>query len=363
MFSYRRGAVYVSMLASLARLFFCAGDVYAHPLDLAVVSLHITGDSLDGTISLSPELRVSAQSGQNPNVAGIIGRLSLDEPETACQMTLHEPRLIDQSLVYTFNGNCPLGSKQGNSLSIERDLSALAGLPAEYMTMYLIEDRGARYTARLPLGTPRATVVFEVDSSFMTMVTFGIEHIGAAPNEWWRAGRFSLPEGLDHILFVFILTLCSPSLYTLLLSVTGFTLGHSITLTLITFYGIPAPPQIIEPAIAASIAIMALHGLRVTSPSRGPWLLASFFGLIHGCGFASALIERQVSGSALIYSVLGFNLGVEIGQIILVAIFCLGLTILNKRGLGKQARTPLLLAAFAISCYWCVERLGILAGW
>lgn len=141
----------------------------------------------------------------------------------------------------------------------------------------------------------------------LSYVTLGIRHI-------WT--------GIDHLLFVTGLLILAGTLRRVLLAVTGFTLAHSITLSLsaLNLVVLPEPP--VEAAIALSILFLARE---IASPSpngiagRFPILVSSSFGLLHGFGFAAALREVGLPGSELAVGLLCFNLGVEIGQIIFIA--------------------------------------------
>ena len=102
--------------------------------------------------------------------------------------------------------------------------------------------------------------------------------------------------------------------------VTAFTLAHSITLSLAALQVISLPSRLVESAIAASVVLAALNNLRGTIESRR-WVVAFAFGLIHGFGFASVLTDLGLPQGALVLALVGFNLGVEVGQLAIVAVF------------------------------------------
>ena len=102
--------------------------------------------------------------------------------------------------------------------------------------------------------------------------------------------------------------------------VTAFTLAHSITLTLAALRLVELPSRLVESAIAASVVLAAVNNL-VPVVERRRWMVAFAFGLIHGFGFASVLAELGLPQETLVLSLLGFNLGVELGQLAIVAVF------------------------------------------
>ncbi|HET8772194.1 MAG TPA: HupE/UreJ family protein [Thermoanaerobaculia bacterium] len=129
-----------------------------------------------------------------------------------------------------------------------------------------------------------------------------------------------LPYGLDHILFVLGIFLLSTRLKPVLLQVTAFTLAHSITLGL-TIYGlVSVPPRIVEPMIALSIAYVAIENL--ATAELKPWRVAIVFafGLLHGMGFAGVLEELGLPRSEFLTALLAFNVGVEAGQLTVIAL-------------------------------------------
>jgi hypothetical protein len=142
--------------------------------------------------------------------------------------------------------------------------------------------------------------------------------------------------GFDHILFLLALLLPAvlvhenggwrgvarfrDALHEVLWVVTAFTVAHSITLSLAALGLIQLPSRLVESAIAASVVLAAANNLKPLVEGRR-WLVAFVFGLIHGFGFASVLAELGLPQQALVLSLLGFNLGVEVGQLAIVAVF------------------------------------------
>jgi hydrogenase/urease accessory protein HupE len=128
--------------------------------------------------------------------------------------------------------------------------------------------------------------------------------------------------GYDHLLFLFGLLVVTKHLGSALKIITCFTLAHSITLALATLSPVPAPAKYIEPLIAASIVYIGLENLLRRGEVKGRWLLTFGFGLVHGCGFASALRELGVGahGVGVAVPLVSFNLGVELGQLCIAAL-------------------------------------------
>ncbi len=174
----------------------------------------------------------------------------------------------------------------------------------------------------------------------------------------WLGYTHILPKGLDHILFVLGLFLLSPRWKTLLLQVTTFTLAHSITLGLSIYGLVSLPPRIVEPLIALSIAYVAIENL-VTRELK-PWRLALvfMFGLLHGLGFAGVLRELGLPREEFLTALLTFNLGVEGGQLTVIALALAAVLPFRKRGWYRQRVViPASIMIATVGVYWTVARL------
>jgi hypothetical protein len=167
-----------------------------------------------------------------------------------------------------------------------------------------------------------------------------------------------LPKGLDHILFVLGIFLLSPHWKTMLLQVTAFTVAHSITLALSIYGVVSLPSRIVEPLIALSIAYVAIENL-VTRQLK-PWRLALvfMFGLLHGLGFAGVLRDLGLPREEFLTALVTFNLGVEGGQLTVIAIALAVVGACMKKGWYRQRVViPASVVIAAIGLYWTVTRL------
>jgi hydrogenase/urease accessory protein HupE len=127
-----------------------------------------------------------------------------------------------------------------------------------------------------------------------------------------------LPQGLDHILFVVALFLLSTKLSSLLWQVTAFTLAHTITLIMASYGLVSLPASIVEPLIAFSIVFVAVENIFHSRLQSWRILLVFAFGLLHGLGFASVLVDFGLPETQFLVSLISFNVGVEIGQLLVI---------------------------------------------
>ena len=167
-----------------------------------------------------------------------------------------------------------------------------------------------------------------------------------------------LPKGADHILFVLGIFLLSTRVKPVLLQVTAFTVAHTITLAL-TIYGVVSlPSSIVEPLIAVSIVYVAVENVltRELRPSRVALVFA--FGLLHGMGFAGVLRELGLPRAQFLPALVAFNLGVEGGQltVIAVAFLLIGLPFRHRPWYRSRIVVPASSAIAAVGAWWAIQR-------
>jgi len=186
------------------------------------------------------------------------------------------------------------------------------------------------------------------------------------------AGRFVIlgfqhivPKGFDHILFIMALAVGAPRLGQLIKLATAFTLAHSITLGLAAFGVVRAPSDIVEPAIALSIAVVAI--LSIFRPQGSVGLdrlgLVFAFGLLHGLGFASALQETGLPRGQEVIALASFNVGVELGQVtVILAVLAAVGWCSRKWFYASRISLPVNTAVALTGLFWTVQRVGLALG-
>jgi hydrogenase/urease accessory protein HupE len=183
------------------------------------------------------------------------------------------------------------------------------------------------------------------ETSIRGFVLLGVEHILA---------------GYDHLLFLFALLIVARNFMASLKVITCFTVAHSITLVLATFDVVQLPARIVEPLIAASIVYVSIENLVRRGEPRGRLALTFGFGLVHGLGFATVLRELGLgsSGSGIAFPLLSFNLGVELGQILVAAILLPLIWKLRQHPSAANRLAPACsLLITAVGTYWLIQRL------
>ncbi len=256
-------------------------------------------------------------------------------------------RVIDNAYVENFRVERESGLE-----GLQITIGGLKGASGDVL-LRIIDAEQKTVTAVLNTETPDYTVpVIKEMTKADTMVTYiilGVEHILV---------------GLDHLLFVACLVYISGSRNKLLLTITGFTVAHSITLILAAtdILVIPIPP--VEAVIALSIVFLAWEIAKNSKDSlslKYPILVSSSFGLLHGFGFASVLAEIGLPQNEKLLALLSFNIGVEVGQVLFVAalfaVFYL-LSKLMKFITMETLRYPASYTCGIVATFWMFERLA-----
>jgi hydrogenase/urease accessory protein HupE len=201
-------------------------------------------------------------------------------------------------------------------------------------------------SVQIDLPTPTSpTASPDQSHSFFTFLALGVEHI---------------LTGYDHLLFLFALLVVCRDLRSIATVITCFTVAHSITLALAALDIVSLSPRVVEPMIAASIAYVGIENLIRGDAPKWRWLITFSFGLVHGLGFADALKEFGIGSGqfGVVLPLVGFNLGVEIGQLSVAAIVLPILWQLRRNPVFVRRLVPVCSALVALAGgYWMVERI------
>jgi len=314
--------------------------------------------------SISPE-EVAAR----PNLADALAhQITIAADGTPCPRAKAKVALVEEDgLELEAAYRCP-GSLSARRITV--DAGFLRALRSGHRHVAAIEGGGRRVTPVLLVDAPHGELFVEggpadntteepVRGPFLAFFTLGVEHI-------WG--------GLDHLAFLAALVLVPlgaahskaglRALGPVLAVVTAFTLAHSVSLALAAL-GVWTPsPRWVEPLIAASVAAVALENLRAAEPRRR-WLTAGLFGFVHGFGFAGVLVERGLTRAEAAPALLAFNLGVEAGQLVVLAALLPFLARLRSHprtasafARGGKATRAASVALAALGVAWLVERVA-----
>jgi hydrogenase/urease accessory protein HupE len=279
----------------------------------------------------------------------LVGRIKIKGDGVACPGELTEARLAeDDGVTLRATYRCPAPVS-----AVDVEVGLLEDLPF-----------GHRHLAHFagPSG-PSDAVLFQRNRSFSFTSTPA--EAGAEPPKASYRGKLSffpmgvehILTGYDHLVFLLGLVIVGGRLRSLLMVVTAFTLAHSITLA-VAALGVWAPsPRIIEPAIALSIAYVGVENFFVKNAEKR-WRITFPFGLIHGFGFAGALQAVEMPKADVPYALVLFNVGVEAGQLAVLALVLPLIYLARKRAAFRDQGVKVISAAIAVAgVVWFVSRV------
>ncbi|OJU63853.1 MAG: hypothetical protein BGO01_16980 [Armatimonadetes bacterium 55-13] len=237
------------------------------------------------------------------------------------------------------------GSRIGHSLGFEATPEAVEEPVVQAPATTKVEEPAVPSNVELPpVEVESQAPASSWYATFWSYIKMGFVHI--------------LPLGLDHILFVLGLFLLSNRTKDLLKQITAFTIAHSITLALSLYGIVRLPPAIVEPIIALSIVFVAVEN--IFSKKMTPWrpLVVFIFGLVHGMGFAGVLMEAGLARDSFLKALVGFNVGVELGQLTVVAgaLLLVGWFRSNQK-YRSFVTVPASIAIAAVALFWTFERI------
>ena len=219
----------------------------------------------------------------------------------------------------------------------------------------------ARFAARQ--DGPVATIVLPPGRTAIDIPTAGQAAEAGGMADFLKLGFEHIWEGFDHLLFVFGLILVAGTWRRILVTVTGFTIAHSLTLGLAALDLVRLPQRAVEAAIALSIVFLAVEivkGPRDTLTWRRPVAVAAAFGLLHGFGFANVLREIGMPDGNFVGALFAFNIGIEIGQVIFAGLVFAALLAVRSFLERNGTQLPRAIAGYALGAlasYWLFERI------
>jgi len=360
-----RGRRRTSLWLAAALLAF-AGRAAAHPGAASDVVLQIGARSVDVWLTTDPRsLRVKLEAlaglsdgglGPFDNRAAVVGLRRMIVERT-------ELLLDGRTLALTWVGlEDPSASEDRGVGKVVARMRASLPDDAETLTF-----RTTLILGSYPLIVRRADQPDEIAWLPGPASSAPIPVATAAPGSWlssvasgvWLGFTHIVPMGLDHILFVLGLFLLTPRARPLLVQVSLFSLAHTCTLGLAALGTIAVPGGVVEPLIALSIVYIGFENLVRPGTTRWRLIVVLLFGLVHGLGFAGALARLQLPAGSLVPTLVLFNVGVELGQIAVLAAATLVVRALALRPAVFQAliARPASVAIAGAGLVWMVERV------
>jgi hydrogenase/urease accessory protein HupE len=357
-------------LALLLCGLFVIGTIQAHDPGLSTATFRLGPDKVEAVLVFSV-----MDAGQIVELdKDFNGQISKDElAEGAKEMQKEAEHALeirfDDQLVTATDARCRFDESDNASVYLSFPAKPfkklvvrskwLALLAPGHRQFFSLENPNGEKLAERMLSANSDSVTIQMDAvqpaaehspkvnSFVDFLLMGVRHI-------WT--------GYDHLLFLFGLLIVTKNFGSSIKIITCFTIAHSITLAVATLSLVQISSRVVEPLIAASIVYVGIENLFRGDDPKGRWLLTFAFGLIHGFGFASALRELGVgsNGSSIAAPLVSFNLGVEIGQIIIAGLVLPVIWKLRTKPMFISRWVPACSVVVALlGGYWFVQRVWL----
>lgn len=341
-------------------LLLCPAIGWAHPAPFSYVDLSLASGTVDGTIVLhvydvAHELRIdpaerlldvaTAEAERAALESLIRARVQLAADDTPLTPLLGRTEVLADRSSLRVQVRWPLNRTPGRL----RLTALLFPYDPAHQTFVNVYERG-QLTSQAILDARRSSYEYFAGSRQGTW---------AVVRKFLPAGVHHILIGPDHLLFLIGLLLLGGSLRQLAIIVTAFTAAHSVTLALAVLNIVNPPARLIEPAIALSIIYVGADNL-LTGTGRDLRALVAFvFGFVHGFGFANVLREMDLPARALGWSLVSFNVGVEIGQLAVVVVVASGLAMVRSRheAVGRRVAFAGSIVVIVAGSYWFIQRV------
>ena len=331
----------------------------AHPVPFSYLDLRLQPNAIEGTLvahifDLAHDLHIEPAE-------------RLLDPAVAAQQSAAIARLFGARLTIAANGVTlapqwsaaeVVADRQSLKLAVRYPISGRAGTVTISTVMFPYDSQHQTF---LNIYEDSALTQAILDGGRTTFEYFAGTRQGALAvvQKFLPAGIHHILIGPDHLLFLVGLLLLGGTVRQLAVIVTSFTVAHSITLSLAALNIVSPPTRLIEPAIALSIVYVGADNLLIRDGRDVRAWIAFAFGFIHGFGFANVLREMDLPARALGWSLFSFNVGVEIGQLLVVGVVAAALAALRARSeaAGRQFAFAGSIVVMTAGAFWFIQRV------
>ena len=346
-------------LVAVAAVLLVPATAAAHPVPFSYLDLRLQPDALEGTLvahifDLAHDLHIEPAE-------------RLLDPAVASQQSAAIAQLFAGRLTVAANGLTltpqwsraeVVAERQSLKLAVRYALSSTAGTVGITASMFPYDPQHQTFL-NIYEGSALTQAILDRGRTGFEYFAGTRQGAFAVVQKFLPAGIHHILVGPDHLLFLVGLLLLGGTVRQLAVIVTSFTVAHSITLSLAALNIVSPPARLIEPAIALSIVYVGADNLLKRDGRDVRAWIAFAFGFVHGFGFANVLREMDLPARALGWSLFSFNVGVEIGQLLVVAVVAMALAALRARSeaAGRQLAFAGSIVVMAAGAFWFVQRV------
>jgi hydrogenase/urease accessory protein HupE len=354
-------------VVAAAFLWASSGPVEAHPVPFSYVDVRVQPAAIDVTVvahifDLAHDLKV-----QPPEK--LLEPAALDSYGSAISELLRRRLHLEADRAALTDGvwakPVAVPDRQSIRLQARYGQEGSVGRVDVIAAMFPYDPQHRTFLNFYEDGTIRAQAILDKNRTRFEYFAGTRQGIWAVLQKFVPAGVHHILIGPDHLLFLVGLLLMGGTIRQLLLVVTAFTIAHSITLSLAALRIVIPPANAIEPAIALSVIYVGADNLLVSAGGRDTRTWIAFaFGLIHGFGFANVLREMDLPSRALGWTLFGFNVGVEIGQLVVVVLVAFLVAWIRSRSevAGRRLALAGSIIVMLAGTFWFVQRVFFSGG-
>jgi hydrogenase/urease accessory protein HupE len=350
---FMRGVLLLVALLSVAT------PAFAHPVPFSYLDVRVEGAGASGTLTVHV-FDAAHELGIDPPARLVDPALARQQTAALAQVLARRLSFADgdRALALTWGPLEALPERQSLRLSFSLAGSRPTDLRINAL-LFPYDPQHQTFVNVYEDGALRQQAILDGGHTSLEFFSGGPRGTFAVARRFVAAGIHHILIGPDHILFLVGLLLLGGSLRRLALVVTSFTLAHSVTLTLAALRVFSPPARVVEPLIALSIVYVGIDNLMVRDGRDVRGWIAFSFGFVHGFGFASVLREMDLPARALGWSLFSFNLGVEIGQLLVVVAVASALAALRHRSeeAGRRLAVAGSLVVVVAGTFWFVQRV------
>ncbi len=355
------GIAHLVAFGALALLLGAAAPAAAHPVPFSYLDIRIEPGAINLTLvvhvfDVAHELGVeSPERLLDPSALGPQGNILVAQLRSRLQIAADGRMLTDGA----WSAPEPLPDRQSIRLHAHYQTGGAPGSVTVTATLFPYDQTHQTFLNFYEDGALTSQAILDRNHPQLEYFAGSRQGVFAVIRKFVPAGIHHILIGPDHLLFLVGLLLLGGSVRRLLLVVSSFTVAHSITLSLAALNLVTPPARVIEPAIALSIVYVGVDNLMVGRGRDVRAWIAFAFGFIHGFGFANVLREMNLPNRALGWSLFSFNLGVEIGQLLVVVLVASALMALrsSNEAAGRRLAFAGSLVVILIGAFWFVQRV------
>lgn len=346
-------------LAALTLVLACSAPAFAHPVPFSYLDVHLQPNAIDASVVVhvfdaAHDLKVDPPERLlDPSIAAAVGPTLIRLLRARLEIAA-DGRILDGA----WSGPEVLTDRQSLRFTVRYPVARTPGSVAIAATMFPYDQSHQTFVNVYDNGGLTQAILDRSKARFEYFAG-STQGIFAVIQKFVPAGIHHILIGPDHLLFLVGLLLLGGTIRQLAMVVSAFTVAHSITLSLAALNLVTPPARVIEPAIALSIVYVGADNLLVKGGRDVRGWIAFAFGFIHGFGFANVLREMDLPGRALGWSLFSFNLGVEIGQLMVVIVVATAFSWLRARSedAGRRLAFGGSVVVVAAGAFWFVQRV------